>query len=276
MTEIAGYAPEAVALAATLTLLAGLATSIGGMIGVAARTPGPKFLAGALGCSAGVMLYVSFVEILPKAQEYLGEALGAKAGAWAAVGAFFLGIAIIAVIDFFVPEDINPHEPANATKPASGALLAQRSHLMKAGVMTAVALGLHNFPEGFATFVSGLEDLSVALPVVVAIAIHNIPEGVAVAVPIREATGSRRAGLRWATLSGLAEPAGALLGFLVLLPFMSPATMGVAFAAVAGVMVFISLDELLPTAEKTGEHHVAIYGLVAGMAVMALSLLLFI
>ena len=142
--------------------------------------------------------------------------------------------------------------------------------------MTAVAIGIHNFPEGFATFISGLEDLTIALPVALAIAIHNIPEGIAVAVPIREATEDRRKAVRWATLSGLAEPAGALVGFLLFLPLMGPLTLGLVFPLVAGIMVFISLDELLPAAIATGKNHAAIYGLVLGMAIMALSLLLFI
>lgn len=168
-----------------------------------------------------------------------------------------------------VPEEINPHEPGTTEEDA------RRGRLMKTGVFTAVALGLHNFPEGFATFLAGLESKEIAVPVAVAIAIHNIPEGIAVAVPLREATGSRKKAFWWATLSGLAEPLGALIGFGLLLPVLGPATMGISFAAVAGIMVFISLDELLPTAEETGEHHYAIYGLIAGMAIMAVSLMLF-
>ena len=109
-----------------------------------------------------------------------------------------------------------------------------------------------------------------------AIAIHNIPEGIAVAVPLRSATGSRKRAFWWATLSGLAEPLGALIGFALLMPFIGPMTFGISFAVIAGIMVFISLDELLPTAEETGEHHCAIYGLIAGMAVMAVSLAMFI
>lgn len=140
--------------------------------------------------------------------------------------------------------------------------------------MTAIAIALHNFPEGFATFITALEDPTIAVPIAVAIAIHNIPEGVAVAVPLREATGSRRKALLWSFLSGLAEPAGALVGFALLMALVGPVSMGIALAGVAGVMVFVSLDELLPTAQATGEHHVAVYGLVLGMAVMATSLLL--
>lgn len=257
-----------------LTLFAGLATGLGGIIAIAKKAPGDRFLAGSLGFSVGVMLYVSFGEIMPKAIEELVGAWGERTGNWAAVGAFFGGILLIAVIDRLVPSSINPHEPSTVGGAVEG--FERRSRMMKMGVLTAVAISIHNFPEGFATFIAGLSDATVAIPVAVAIAIHNIPEGIAVAVPLREATGSRKQALKWATLSGLAEPAGALVGFLLLMPFIGPATLGISFAAVAGVMVFISVDELLPTAVATGRHHTAIYGLIAGMAVMAVSLLLFI
>lgn len=173
-------------------------------------------------------------------------------------GGVFAGIAIIAIIDRLVPEEINPHEPATTEEEA------RRKRLMKTGMFTAFALAIHNFPEGFATFLSGLEAPEIAIPVAVAIAIHNIPEGIAVAVPLRSATGSRKKAFWWATLSGLAEPLGALIGFALLMPFIGPMTFGICFAVIAGIMVFISLDELLPTAEETGEHHCAIYGLSPG------------
>lgn len=256
-----------------LTLFAGLATGIGGAIAVMKNDPGKRFMAGALGLSTGVMLYVSFMEILPKAFAELTEAWGERGGSWAAVTAFFAGIALIALIDRLVPEPINPHERGIGDDPKKS---AQRRRLMKMGLFTAGAIAIHNFPEGFATFIAGLEDLTVAVPVAVAIAIHNIPEGVAVAVPIRQGTGSRRKALLWSTASGLAEPAGALIGFLVLMPFLGPVTLGISFAVVAGIMVFICLDELLPTAVATGRHHTAIYGLILGMAIMAASLLLMI
>lgn len=259
-----------VAFAFGLVLFSGLSTSIGGALAVGKREPGPGFMATALGLSAGVMLYVSFMEILPEGIAKLGEAFGTeKAATWAGIIAFFVGIAVIAIIDRAVPEEINPHEPATTEEDA------RRRRLMKTGVFTAFALALHNFPEGFATFLSGLEAPEIAIPIAVAIAIHNIPEGIAVAVPLRAATGSRKKAFWWATISGLAEPVGALIGFAILMPFIGPATMGLSFAAIAGIMVFISLDELLPTAEETGKHHFAIYGLIAGMAIMAVSLMLF-
>ncbi|AGT05401.1 putative divalent heavy-metal cation transporter [Corynebacterium glutamicum MB001] len=257
-----------------LTLFAGLATGIGGLIAVARKTVTEGFLAGSLGFSVGVMLYVSFVEILPGAFDELTSVWGEKGGSWAAVIGFFGGIALIAIIDRLVPTAINPHEPSTVGGAVEG--FERRNRMMKMGVLTALAIAIHNFPEGFATFLAGLSDPMIAIPVAVAIAIHNIPEGIAVAVPLREATGSRRKALGWATLSGLAEPAGALIGFLLLMPFIGPEALGLCFAAVAGVMVFISVDELLPTAISSGKHHTAIYGLIAGMAVMAISLLLFI
>jgi ZIP family zinc transporter len=147
---------------------------------------------------------------------------------------------------------------------------------MRTGLFTALAIAVHNFPEGLATFVSALQAPSMAVPIVVAIAIHNIPEGIAVSVPIFHATGSRKKAFLYSFASGLSEPLAALVGYLILLPFLSDALYGMLFAAVAGIMVFISFDELLPTARAYGEHHLSIYGLVAGMAVMAVSLWLFV
>ncbi|MGD7001701.1 zinc transporter ZupT [Corynebacterium halotolerans] len=255
-----------------LTVLAGLATGIGGLIAVIKKNPGDRFMASSLGFSAGVMLYVSLVEILPEGITHLSDSYGERGGNWWGLAGFFGGIALIAVIDRLVPTAINPHESMSGDTPE---LQARRMKMMKMGTLTALAIGIHNFPEGFATFISALDDPVLALPIVVAIAVHNIPEGIAVGVPMREATGSRWKGFGWSTLSGLAEPAGALIGYLLLLPFLGPTAMGFAFAAVAGIMVFISMDELLPTAVATGRHHHAIYGLIAGMGVMAVSLVLF-
>ena len=244
--------------------LAGLSTALGGLIVALQRSPSERFLAAALGFSAGVMLYISLVELLPAGVEGLEEAGVGSAAAWGPL-AFFAGVLLIAVIDRFVPEEINPHEDIGA---AGGA------RMKKVGVMTALAIAIHNFPEGFATFFIALQDITLALPLAVAIAIHNIPEGIAVAVPIREATGKKWTAAGWATLSGLAEPAGAIIGYLFLRPFLGPATLGLIFAVIAGIMVFVSLDKLLPTALATGRHHCTIYGVVAGMAVMAISLVL--
>ncbi|MGT2666736.1 zinc transporter ZupT [Streptococcus rifensis] len=263
-----------IVLAFFMTLIAGLSTGIGSLIAFVAKATNTRFLAVSLGFSAGVMIYVSFMEILPKGLEFLVEELGERSGNWMTVLAFFGGIGLIAIIDRLIPSAENPHEVRRVE--AEAVPVAKKGDLMRMGLMTALALALHNFPEGLATFVSALQAPEVAIPIVVAIAIHNIPEGIAVSVPIYQATGSRKKAFAYSFLSGLAEPIGALVGWLILMPFMTPVVYGVVFAGIAGIMVFISLDELLPAAEKYGEHHLAIYGLITGMGVMAISLLLFI
>ena len=265
-----------VLLAFGLTLFAGLATGIGSTLGFFTRHTNTRFLAVALGFSAGVMIYVSFVEILVKARTSLAEALGLQAGSWATAAAFFGGIAFIAVVDRLIPSFENPHEIRTVEEMQPGAASSTRDgSLLRMGVFTAIAIGIHNFPEGLATFTSALLDPKLGVSIAVAIAIHNIPEGIAVSVPVYFATQSRRKAFVYSFLSGLAEPAGAVVGYLLLMRHMNGAVFGVLFAAVAGIMVFISLDELLPSAQKYGEHHLSIYGLLAGMAVMAASLLLF-
>ncbi len=263
------------ALPFALTLAAGLATALGGLVVFQKRQPSQVFFASALGFSAGVMLWVSFLEIIPKATAYFTESFGAVKAQWYAVAAVFAGIAVIGVIDRLVPDAVNPHEPVLDASNEFDEDRNRAQAFRKMGFMMALAIGIHNFPEGFATFIAGTNDLQIALPIAVAIAVHNIPEGIAVAIPIWQSTGSRASGFKWATITGLAEPIGALVGFALLAPFMGPTTMGICFAMIAGVMVFISIDELLPTAIATGKHHAAIYGLIVGMAVMAMSLLLF-
>ncbi len=255
--------------ALALTAAAGLSTAIGGAIGVLGHQDSQRSLSIGLGFSAGVMIYVSLVEILPKGKASLEAGVGEGTAGWWSAAAFFSGVAIIAVIDRLVPAAINPHEPGTVDD------RDRQRALMHTGVLTAVALAAHNFPEGFATFIAGLQEPEVAWAVMIAIAIHNIPEGLAVAVPIHQATRSRAKGFWIATISGLAELVGALLGYALLAPFLSPLLLGLVFAAIAGVMVFISIDELLPTAEEYGRHHLAMYGFIAGMAVMAVSLELF-
>ncbi len=256
-----------------LTLLAGLSTGIGSLIALLAKRTNRRFLSLSLGFSAGVMVYVSMIEIFAKAQSALTAQLGQRPGSWATVAAFFGGMLFIAVIDKLIPAEKNPHE-VKLVEQEDAAPPARK--LMRMGVFTALAIAIHNFPEGLATFVSALQSPSIAIPIVVAIAIHNIPEGIAVSVPIYQATGSRKKAFCYSFLSGLAEPLGALIGWLLLMPIMTDTVFGIIFAAVAGIMVFISFDELLPAAREYGEHHLSIYGLISGMGVMAVSLLLFI
>lgn len=256
-----------------LTLFAGLATGIGSLIGFLHKKFNPKFLAASLGFSAGVMIYVSLVEIFAKAKDALIIEFGAKQGYWFTVIGFFAGIAIIGIIDKLIPSVENPHE-INKTKDYDKPGIKDKSKLMRMGLFSALAIGIHNFPEGLATFMAAMTTPTLGISIAVAIAIHNIPEGLAVSVPVYYATRSKRKAFLYSFLSGLAEPIGAIIGYFLLKWFFSDAAFGFVFAGVAGIMVYISLDELLPTAEEYGEHHVAIYGLIAGMAVMALSLVL--
>mgnify|MGYP006283943809 CR=1 FL=1 len=258
-----------------LTLFAGLSTGIGSALAFFAKQTNTKFLSWSLGFSAGVMIYVSFVEILSKARDELVTELGMRGGNWATAGAFFGGIIFIAIIDKLVPSVENPHE-VRRVEEMKGKPVKANNALMRMGLFTALAIAIHNFPEGLATFTAALTDPSLGIAIAVAIAIHNIPEGIAVSVPVYYATGDKRKAFRLSFLSGLAEPVGALVGYLILLPFMSPMVFGILFAGVAGIMVFISLDELLPSAREYGEHHLSIYGLISGMVIMAISLLLFI
>ena len=261
-----------------LTLLAGLSTGFGSLAALFSRRTNKAFLCAALGFSAGVMVYVSMIEIFAKARLALTGALGLRAGSWATAGAFFAGILLILLIDRLIPSYENPHETHGVEEIWNGSAPAEArdERLVRMGVLTALAIGIHNFPEGLATFVSAFQDPALGLSVAIAIAIHNIPEGIAVSVAIFYGSGDRRKAFLSSLFSGLAEPVGALVGWVILRPFMSPVVFGVLFAAVGGIMVFISLDQLLPAAEKYGFHHLAIYGLISGMAIMAVSLLLFI
>lgn len=259
-----------------LTLFAGLATGIGSILAFFTSTTNTKFLSIALGFSAGVMIYVSMIEIFVKAKDALVNAMGVQLGNWATVGGFFGGILLIALIDKFIPKQSNPHELKTVEDMNQPAKAAQDAALLKMGTFTALAIGIHNFPEGIATFTSAIQDPALGVAIAIAIAIHNIPEGIAVSVPVYFATGDKKKAFKLSFLSGLSEPIGALAAYLFLMPFLNDIMFGVIFAAVAGIMVFISLDELLPAAKRYDESHLAIYGLIAGMAVMAVSLLLFI
>jgi zinc transporter, ZIP family len=254
-----------VIIAFSLTLFAGLATGIGGLFAFTKLVKRPGFFASSLGFSAGVMIYVSFMEIIPKGYEALLENFSETLSSWLSVTAFFVGIVFIMLIDFVIPKAQNPHE------------IKEGNHdhgLLRMGLFSAFAIALHNFPEGMATFYAALEDLRLGIGITIAIALHNIPEGIAIALPIYQATKSRKQGFTYAFLSGLAEPIGALIGFLIFSTFLPTTIFGMVFPFVGGIMVYISLDELLPTAEKYGKHHLSMIGLILGMVVMALSLLL--
>lgn len=257
-----------------ITLFAGLSTGIGSCIAFFAKKTNTKFLSVSLGFSAGVMIYVSMIEIFPKAQEALTKSMGEKLGSWSTVIAFFVGMAIIAIIDKLIPQEENPHEIKKMENIDEKNVQKNKS-LLRTGIFTAMAIAIHNFPEGLATFISALDDPTIAIPIAIAIAIHNIPEGISVSVPVYYATGDKKKAFYYSFLSGMSEPLGAIIGYVLLRNFLNDTTLGIVFAIVGGIMVFISLDELLPSAREYGEHHLSIYGLIAGMVVMAISLLLF-
>jgi len=286
-----------------LTALAGLATGIGSIIAFTAKLSSYRFLSVATGFSAGVMLYVSFVEIFFKGQEALIAHYGDPLGQWVNVASFFGGMFLIGLIDNLIPEETNPHEVPSeeesallrstgtafldhqngqsCTMPFNPPKSVQDKKLLRMGLFTALAIGIHNFPEGLATFLAALHDPSLGIAIAVAIALHNIPEGISVAVPIYYATGKRRTAFYYSALSGLAEPVGAGIAYVLIRFFaggadgvVSQQFMGILFAGVAGIMVYISLDELLPTSQAYGKGHDSLFGLIGGMGVMALSLLL--
>ncbi|HDQ39530.1 MAG TPA: zinc transporter ZupT [Desulfonatronum sp.] len=259
-------------LAFSLTAMAGLSTGFGSILAFFPKRENKLFLALALGFSAGVMIYVSFVEMLPEALELLEPVHGEHAAAWIMAAGFFAGILFIGVIDRLVPEYENPHEIRSVTDMRQPN--ASRSKLHRMGIFAALAIAIHNFPEGMATFFATLHDPALGVAIAVAVALHNIPEGIAVAVPIYYATGSRKKACWLSFSSGLAEPLGAVIGYLLLRPFFSDTVFGLVFAGVAGIMVFISIDELFPAAKEYNQGHAPIYALIAGMMVMALSLLL--
>ncbi|RKQ35527.1 zinc transporter ZupT [Oceanobacillus halophilus] len=263
-----------VLLAFLFTLFAGLATGVGSLLAFFAKTTNTKFLSFALGLSAGVMIYVSMIEIFFKAKDSLTVALGETEGYWITVVGFFAGMLLIGLIDKFIPKYSNPHEVKKVEDMEKPHSPVKDPALMKMGLFTALALAIHNFPEGIATFISTLQDPSIGFAIAVAVAIHNIPEGIAVSVPIYYATNDKKKAFKYSFLSGLAEPIGALVAFLILMPFLTDVMFGIIFAMVAGIMVFISLDELLPAAKKYDEAHLSIYGVMSGMAIMALSLIL--
>ncbi|MFZ5760321.1 MAG: zinc transporter ZupT [Thermodesulfobacteriota bacterium] len=276
MIEGKMFESSSVLMAFSLTMFAGLSTGIGSALAFFTRTTNIRFLTGSLGFSAGVMIYVALIEIFAKARSALSEAAGETQGYILTTVAFFCGIFLIAMIDKLVPSYENPHEVRGVedmTPEKEEARRKQKLHRM--GIFSALAIAIHNFPEGLATFVGALQDPALGISIAIAVAIHNIPEGIAVSVPLFYATGSRKKAFCLSFLSGLAEPVGAMIGFFLFYRYINDYVFGLLFAMVAGIMVFISLDELLPTAEKYGEHHVAMYGVVAGMMVMAISLLLF-
>lgn len=267
-----------------LTLFAGMATGIGSLIAFMTSRTNYRMLSVSTGLSAGVMLYVSFVEIFPKAHDTLMQSYADQVAYWMTSISFFGGMLLIGLIDNLIPSTENPHElhEEEAYKE-----LHEKSNdhhdkkLLRMGIFTALAIGIHNFPEGLATFLSALSNPSLGIAIAVAIALHNIPEGISVSVPIYYATNNRRRAFFYSVLSGLAEPIGALVAYGAIVAIcgvegfvVPPLLMGCLFAGVAGIMVYISIDELLPVSRAYGKGHDSLLGLIAGMVIMALSLAL--
>lgn len=263
-----------VTIAMLLTIFAGLSTGIGGLIVLFVKKTNIKLLSVTLGFSAGVMIYISFVELFTDSRRLLVSGLGETRGTIVNVASFFAGILLIAIIDKLIPSYENPHE-SRGVEDIGKCKTDENRRLLRTGISTAIAITIHNFPEGMATFVSSLQQPSLGVAVAIAVAIHNIPEGISVAIPVYCSTGSRKKAFGWSLISGIGEPLGAILAYLFLMPILNDIVFGILFAVVAGIMVFISFDELLPNSERYGEHHLSIYGLVAGMLLMAASLLLF-
>jgi ZIP family zinc transporter len=255
---------ETIIFALFLTTLAGLSTGIGSAIAYVIKKPKMIYLSLSLGFSAGVMIYVSFVELLPDALESIGQIWG--------VTAFFIGIVVIGVIDVFIPEETNPHHFKGVNGEKNDEIIDKR--LLRTGLFTALVIAIHNFPEGLATFGTALTNVKLGLIIAIAIAIHNIPEGISVSMPIYYATKNKRKAFWYSFLSGIAEPIGAIIGFIILLPFLSDFLLSAMLAFVAGIMVYISIDELLPMAHEYGHSHTVVLGFIFGMLIMAISLMM--
>lgn len=265
------FSPPELILGLSLSLLAGLSTGIGAAVAFFMKRTDTRVLTFSLGASAGVMIYISFMELMPAA----AEMLTGSAAKWVPFFAFFGGMALTCLIDRLVPEAANPHEIHDLNeweKPEQAQVAKRDQETRRSAFLFALAIALHNFPEGIATVAAAFESTEVALSVALAVAVHNIPEGVAVAIPLYCATGDRWKSFKIASLTGLAEPLGAMVAMLILLPFLSPTLIAILFASVSGVMVYVSLDELLPMSRQWGHHHMAIYGLMGGMLLMGLIL----
>ncbi len=262
-------------LAIILSLFAGLATSIGGLLALHKKVLERPMLAASMAFAAGAMLFVSFVEIIPLGLTAMQAAYEDKTARWWVYGAFFVGIVLVALIDKVLPKSLNPNEIEGKESELTAGDKRDNKRLLRSGLLVALVLALHNFPEGMSTFFAAYQDITAGVVLAIAIAIHNIPEGIAVAAPVYAATKSRKKAFWWATLSGLAEPLGALLAFALVNTFMPDYLFGITFGLIAGMMVFIAIDELLPGARRyqTDKHQV-VYGLLAGMVIVAVSLLI--
>jgi len=240
-----------------LSFLAGISTVLGSFIFFLIKDFKKSYLSFFLGISAGAMIYISFMELLPESIQTIGF-LPSNIG-------FFLGILFIGIIDIFIPHHFMKYCSRNGVK---------YDKMMVTGLVVAIGIAIHNFPEGIAVFMSSLGNLKFGILIAFATAIHNIPEGIAVATPVYFATKSKKSALLYSFLAGIAEPTGAIIAYVILQPYLSPTFLAYVFAFVAGIMVYISIDELLPSCFENSQGHTAIAGIVLGMIIMASSLFL--
>ena len=258
-------------LAFCLTMLEGLTTAIGGAIAFVTKKDNLKALSVGLGFSAGVMIFISLVDIIPSSEGLL-KVNFPHMYQWLVFAGFIVGLLISILIDYFLPDHVDTEELLNPDAPA---LEEHKFYKLKrAGFLTAIAICIHNFPEGMATFLTTTQDITLGLSVAFAIAIHNIPEGIAVALPIYHVTGKKRYAMLYASLSGITEPIGALVGMFIFGLFVPQILVGVLMAAVAGIMTYISFDTLLPLAKEYGNWHLSIVGIMSGILFIWLSLIM--
>ncbi len=258
-------------LAFCLTMLAGLTTAVGGAVAFITKKDNLKTLSVGLGFSAGVMIFISLVDIIPSSEQLLKTNFP-NMFQWLVFGGFIAGILISVLIDYFLPDHVDTEELLNPDAPESAA--HNHYKLKRAGFLTAIAICIHNFPEGMATFLTTTQNITLGISVAFAIAIHNIPEGIAVALPIYHVTGKKRYAMLYAALSGITEPIGALVGMFIFGLFVPQIMVGILMAAVAGIMTYISFDTLLPLAKEYGNWHLSIIGIMSGILFIWLSLIL--
>ncbi len=251
--------PAAIAL--LLSAVAGLSTLLGASVICFSNGRNERMLSVALGFAAGIMLSVSFTDLYPNAEALFRLVCSDRQAVSFSVLFLIVGLLVAAVIDNFVPHD--------AYDPLTGE--APHKNLFRVGVVSTIAIGLHNFPEGIATFMAGYKDISLGISIALAISLHNIPEGIAVAMPIYYATNSKKKAVFYTFLSGIAEPAGALVAFLILRPFIDDFILGAVFAAVAGIMIYITVEELIPSSRQYGHDKAALFATFAGICLMPLS-----
>lgn len=258
-----------------LTTIVGLTMGFGSLLSYLVKRSNRKFLSLSLSFSAGIMIYTAFMAILPEGIHLLEENLG-EAGYYIALLAFFGGMFLTALVEKIVhrfgghhhgfeeEHEHHHHEHEHEHE--------HNHHTTNLGIMSAIAIAIHNLPEGLAVYTTGLKDISLAIPIAIGVILHNIPLSIAITMPIFYATGSRKKGFIYSLMVGLCQPLGAILGHLILSNFLNDVVHGILFALVGGIMIFISLDELLPISRKDDDHHIGIYVTILGMMIMAIAM----